>query len=61
MNVRAPFVNAESNLPSIIDRASAALSNAPNSAEIVEAKDAASLVYDLAKRAARIGKAQVRA
>lgn len=45
-------------LPSLIDRASRALSNARTSAEVLEAREMASLAYDMAKRSARLSKAK---
>lgn len=45
-------------LPALIDRASAALAAARTSAEVLEAKEMAGAVYDLAKRAARLHKAK---
>lgn len=51
-------VDVATTLPSLIDRAVAALSNARTSAEVLEARDLAALAYDAAKRAARLGKAK---
>lgn len=45
-------------LPSLIDRAASALINARSAAEVLEAREMASVAYDAAKRAARIGKAK---
>ena len=45
-------------LPSLIDRAASALMNARSAAEILEAQEMATLAYDTAKRAARLGKAK---
>lgn len=45
-------------LPGLVDRAVAVLTSARTSAEILEARDFASVVYDAAKRAARMGKAK---
>ena len=45
-------------LPGLIDRAATALVNARSSAEVLEARDMASLAYDAAKRAARLSKAK---
>ena len=45
-------------LPMLVDRASAALSNARSAAEVLEARDIANFVYDTAKRAARLQKAK---
>jgi len=49
---------APANLPSMVDRAAAALLNARSSAEVLEARDMAGAVYDMAKRAARLAKAK---
>lgn len=56
MNVA--IIENASTLPSLIDRASAALAGARNSAEILEAKEIASFAYDMAKRSARLQKAK---
>jgi hypothetical protein len=45
-------------LPSMIDRAAAALMGAKTAAEILEAREFASQAYDAAKRAARMAKAK---
>lgn len=45
-------------LPVLIDRATAALDNARNSAEVLEARDMARVAYDAAKSAGRIAKAK---
>jgi hypothetical protein len=45
-------------LPALIDRASKALAGARTSAEILEARDQASVIYDLAKKTARLAKAK---
>ena len=45
-------------LPTLIDRATAALANARTSGEVLEARDMARLAYDAAKSAARIMKAK---
>lgn len=42
----------------LIDRAVATLTNARTAAEVLDARDMASVAYDAAKRAARIGKAK---
>lgn len=57
MNALAKIETAFS-LPALIDRAATALSNARTSAEILEAKEMASVVYDAAKKAARLSKAK---
>ena len=45
-------------LPELIDKASWTLSEARTSAEVLEARDLAGLVYDTAKRAARLSQAK---
>lgn len=45
-------------LPSLVTRAASSLSAAVSSAEILEARDMASVVYDAAKKAARLAKAK---
>jgi hypothetical protein len=45
-------------LPTLIERATRTLDNARTSAEILEASEGAALVYDIAKRTARLAKAK---
>lgn len=45
-------------LPSLVDRAATALTNARTSAEILEAREMANFAYDAAKRATRLAKAK---
>ena len=45
-------------LPALVDRAVAALTNARSAAEVLEARDLASVAYDAAKKAARLHKAK---
>jgi hypothetical protein len=45
-------------LTALIDRASSALAGARSAAEVLEARDMASIAYDAAKKAARFGKAK---
>lgn len=45
-------------LPVLVDRAARALAGARSSAEILEARDMAGVVYDAAKKAARLAKAK---
>jgi hypothetical protein len=45
-------------LPTLIDRATAALDNARSSAEVLEARDMARLAYDAAKSAGRMARAK---
>lgn len=45
-------------LPAMIDRAVRQLASATTSAEVLEARDVASVVYDAAKKAARLAKAK---
>lgn len=56
MNALAP-ITAQT-LPLMIDRAAQALSSARTSAEVLEARDMAGIVYDVAKKAARLAKAK---
>lgn len=59
MSARATAVTVTAtSLPGLIDRAVKALSKARNAAEVLEARDLATLAYDAAKRAARLGKAK---
>lgn len=53
-----PVVAVSASLPALIDRAVSALTNARSAAEVLEARDLATLAYDAAKRAARLGKAK---
>jgi hypothetical protein len=48
----------EAGLPGLVDRASRALAAARSSAEVLEARDAAALAYDAAKRVARLAAAK---
>ena len=45
-------------LPSLVRRAASQLASATSAAEVLEARDAASIVYDAAKKAARMAKAK---
>lgn len=45
-------------LPALIDRAVFTLTNARSAAEVLEARDMASVVYDMAKKAARLARAK---
>jgi hypothetical protein len=45
-------------LPILIDRATKALAQAKTAAEVLEARDMASIAYDMAKTAARLAKAK---
>lgn len=51
-------LHEQSSLPSLIARATSALASATSAAEVLEARDVASTVYDLAKRMARLAKAK---
>lgn len=57
MNDMTPISEAIA-LPALIDRAAQALSNARSSAEILEARDMAGMIYDAAKKAARLASAK---
>lgn len=54
----APVAAASSSLPALIDRAVSALTNARSAAEVLEARDLASVAYDIAKTTARLLKAK---
>jgi hypothetical protein len=56
--LQVSVVSAATPLPALIDRATRALSDARTSAEILEARDQASVIYDVAKSAARLAKAK---
>jgi hypothetical protein len=45
-------------LPGMVKRAASQLANATSAAEVLDARDAASVVYDAAKKAARLAKAK---
>lgn len=51
-------VIAAESLPSLLDRASAALAGAKTSAEVLEARDTARVAYDAAKSAGRMARAK---
>jgi hypothetical protein len=57
MNHIATIAPADT-LPTLIDRATAALESARSSGEVLEARDMARMAYDAAKSAARIMKAK---
>ena len=54
----APANAENASLPMLVDRATAALSNARSAAEVLEAREIASFAYDMAKSAARLQKAK---
>lgn len=56
--VETPPVAAEHSLPALVRQAANRLAAAETSAEVLEARDAAALIYDLAKRAARMERAK---
>jgi len=58
MTALAPISLAGENLPSLIDRAATMLASAKTAAEVLEAREAAGLAYDVAKRAARLKNAK---
>lgn len=58
MTVLAPISTYCQDLPSLIDRAATMLAGAKCAAEVLEAREAAGLAYDTAKRAARLGRAK---
>lgn len=51
-------IKAHSSLPAMISEAAAALASASTAAEVLDARDKATLAYDTAKRAGRIQKAK---
>lgn len=53
-----PSIIPQDALPSLIDKAANALLSAKGSAEVLEARDLASVVYDAAKKAARMARAK---
>jgi hypothetical protein len=58
MTALVPILLAGDNLPGLIDRAATMLASAKTAAEVLEAREAAGLAYDTAKRAARLGRAK---
>lgn len=58
MTALLPIPQGDPSLPGLIDRAATMLSNAKTSAEVLEAREAAGLAYDVAKRAARLSRAK---
>lgn len=56
--MNAPAIIPTDTLPTLIDRATAALDNARTSAEVLEARDLARVAYDAAKSAGRMAKAK---
>jgi hypothetical protein len=58
MTALAPISLAAENLPGLIDRAATMLASAKTAAEVLEAREAAGLAYDVAKRATRLKNAK---
>ena len=58
MTALTPISLAGENLPGLIDRAATMLASAKTAAEVLEAREAAGLAYDVAKRAARLKNAK---
>lgn len=56
--MNAPALIPNETLPALIDRATAALESARDSAEVLEARDMARVAYDAAKSAGRMAKAK---
>lgn len=56
--MNAPSLIPTETLPTLIDRATAALDSARSSAEVLEARDMARVAYDAAKSAARMARAK---
>ena len=59
MTALAPIHAPDQDLPGLIERAATMLSGAKTAAEVLEAREAAGLAYDVAKRAARLKSAKV--
>lgn len=57
-NMIARLAASGQSLPDLVSRASRALAEARDSAEVLEARDMASVVYDAAKKAARMAQAK---
>lgn len=55
--VKTPAIDPNS-LPSLVKRAASQLASATTAAEVLDARDAASVVYDAAKKSARLAKAK---
>ena len=58
MTSLAPMPGPALGLPSLIDRATRMLAGAKTAAEVLEAREAAGLAYDAARRAARLSRAK---
>jgi len=58
MTALSPIPQTIEGLPDLIDRAATMLAGAKTAAEVLEAREAAGLVYDTAKRAARLKNAK---
>lgn len=58
MTALVPHHGDDRGLPGLIDRAARMLAGAKSAAEILEAREAAGLAYDTAKRAARLSRAK---
>jgi hypothetical protein len=58
MTALAPVIPGDPGLPGLIDRAAAMLAGAKTAAEVLEAREAAGLAYDTAKRAVRLSRAK---
>ena len=58
MNATAIVQQVSEGLPSLVTKAAQALASATTAAEVLEAREAASLAYDAAKRAARLAQAK---
>lgn len=58
MSALAPLNQTIEGLPGLVDRAAAMLAGAKTAAEVLEAREVAGLIYDAAKRAARLSRAK---
>ena len=58
MTALAPISQTIEGLPGLVDRAASMLASAKTAAEVLEAREAAGLAYDMAKRIARLKNAK---
>ncbi len=58
IDLTIPALLDRTGLPGMVDRAAATLASAKSAAEVLDARDMASVAYDTAKRAARLASAQ---
>jgi hypothetical protein len=58
MSAPVPMADAGHSLPGLVDRAAMMLAGAKTAAEVLEAREAAGIAYDAAKRTARLSRAK---